>query len=193
MAKILFIKTNEKKTRFMLGVDDGLETVTYSVSRATYLSLGEPVRGATVGESELYDIRREDEIYRAVKKACSSLAYSDRSRHALRSKLRESGFSSEATNEAINRCIELGYLDEARQLERAVEREANYALRGRYHIKRKLAGKGYSLSAIDRAIRLLVERGDVDFDSNFERLAQKRGASTDDERNALKYKFGYKI
>lgn len=193
MANILFIKPNEKKTRYLLGVDDGLDTVTYSISRATYLSLGEPMRGAMIEESTLVDIRYEDEVYRAVRKACNCLSYSDRSNFALRGKLMESGFSPDAIDEAIKRCISLGYLDEERQLERAVEKEANYSLRGKYHIKRKLAGKGYSLSAIDRAIRSLVERGDVDFESNFDRLAEKRGAITEEERNALKHKFGYKI
>ncbi|MBQ7344194.1 MAG: RecX family transcriptional regulator [Clostridia bacterium] len=193
MAKVLFVKANEKNTRYKLGVEDELESSSYNISSATYASIGVPKRGAPLSECDLVDIRRDDELYRATKKAYSLIGASDKSRYALKVKLLQAGFSSEAAGEAIARCLELGYLDESRQLLRAVEREANYNLKGKYHVKRKLAGKGYSLSDIDSAIRTLVECGDVDFEANFERLAEKRGAETDEERLALKYRFGYKI
>ena len=193
MAKLLFVKSDEKKKRYKLGVEDEQGSSTYTISSATYTSIGSPIRGATLSEYDLTDIRHDDEIYRATRKAYSLIGVSDKSKYALRLKLLQAGFSAEAASEAMNRCLELGYLDEERQLLRAVEREANYSLRGKYHVKRKLAGKGYSLSDIDRAISLLVEEGDVDFDLNFERLAEKRGAVTDEERLRLKYRFGYKI
>ena len=193
MANVLFVKPNEKNTRYKIGVDDDQDSATYSVSAAVYSGIGAPKRGAELTYSELLEIRRDDEIYRATKKAYSCIAYSDRSKYALRMKLRSLGFSAEASALAIERCEQLGYLDENRQLLRAVEREANYGLRGKYYIKRKLAGKGYSLSGIDDAIRTLTESGEVDFDANFERLAQKRGALSDEDRLALKYRFGYKI
>ena len=193
MAKVLFVKANEKKTRYKLGVEDELDTLTYSVSAATYASIGAPQRGALLSECDLVDIRHDDEIYRATRKAYSLIGASDKSKYALRVKLLQARFSKEAADSAIERCLELGYLDEDRQLLRAVEKEANYSLRGKYGIKRKLAAKGYSLSDIDRAIRILVEQGDLDFDSNFELLSEKRGAQTDEEKLALKYRFGYKI
>ena len=105
----------------------------------------------------------------------------------------QAGFSSDASDIALERCNELGYLNEYEQVERAVEREANYKLRGRYYIKRRLSDKGYSLSDINRAIAALTERGDVDFDENFERLVEKKGALTEEEITKLKYRFGYKI
>ena len=193
MAKLLFVKFDEKKKRYKLFVEDEQGSSTYTVSSATYSSIGSPLKGDTLSEYDLTDICHDDEIYRATRKAYSIISTSDKSRYALKLKLLQAGFSSEATGEAINRCLELGYLDEERQLLRAVEREANYSLRGKYHVKRKLAGKGYSLSGIDSAIRTLVECGDVDFEANFEKLAEKKGAQTDEERLALKYKFGYKI
>ena len=193
MAKVLFAKANEKKTRYKLGVEDELETSTFSISAFTYASIGAPLRGAPLSECDLVDIRHDDEIYRATRKAYSLIGASDKSKYALRIKLLHAGFSGEAADTAIERCLELGYLDEERQLLRAVEKEANYSLRGKYGIKRKLATKGYSLSDIDRAIRVLVERGDLDFDANFELLAEKKGAETEEERFALKHRFGYKI
>ena len=85
------------------------------------------------------------------------------------------------------------YLDEHRHLERAVEREANYGLRGKFYIRRKLSAKGYSASAVMRAIDRLSERGEVDFKANFERLAEKKCVTTDEERTALEYRYGYRI
>lgn len=193
MIKIIFVKTSDTKKSVKIGIDNDGESVTLTLSAGVYTSLGSPLRGDTVDEYTYEEMKREDESYRALKRAIGYLSLSDKSRYALYSKLREAGFSREASEGAASECISLGYLDEARQLERLVETEANYKLRGRYYIKRKLAAKGYRASDIDRAISLLVESGDVDFDHNFEKLAEKRGAETEEERHSLRYRFGYKI
>ena len=192
MAKILFIKTDQNHKRVQLGVDDGGDVTVLTVKESTYTSLNSPSRGDSLGESELCNLRFDDEIYRASKKALSLIADVDRSRYELRMKLFSAGFSSEAVDVALSKCEEYGYLDEERQLERLVEREANRQLRGRYYIRRKLASKGYRTSLIDRVIDKLVDLGEIDFDSNLERLAEKRGV-TDDETKfmALKYRYGY--
>ena len=193
MARILYIKVSDSAKRVKLGVEDGAETVSLVLSDVAYSDFGFPEREDEIDEYTLSEMKAEDEKYRALRKAMGYLALSDRSRLALIMRLKQSGFSSHAAEYATDECIRLGYLDEDRQLSRLVETEANYRLRGRYYIKRKLAAKGYSVSHIDRALALLVERGDIDFDSNFERLAEKRGALSDDDREALKYRFGYKI
>ena len=108
-------------------------------------------------------------------------------------KLVRVGISYDAADTALDRISELGYLDEDRQLERAVEREANYKLRGRYYIKRKLSAKGYSSAAINRAIERLADSGEVDFKANFEALAEKKGITSEEDRFALEYKYGYRI
>ena len=193
MACVVFVKSIPTKKRVELGVfSDAIQHV-FTVSEATYKSLGEYKVGDEIAENDLGTLRFEDEYLRALKRATSSLSLSDKSRFALKTKLIQAGFSGDASDMALDRLAELGYLDEERQLERAVEKEANYNLRGRYYIKRKLAAKGYSSSSVSRAIDALVERGEIDFPLNFERLAQKKGALTDDERLALQYKFGYKI
>ena len=134
-----------------------------------------------------------DEVYRAMRKAMSLIADVDRSRYELRAKLCHSGFSSEVTDIALDACEKYGYLDEARQLERLIEKEANRKLRGRHYIKRKLMSKGYSSADIDRVAAMLVERGEIDFDANFEMLVEKKCLSDDTEIKALKYRYGYKI
>lgn len=193
MACVLFVKQVPTKKKIQIGVSLGGDEATFTVSEVTYNSIGPLSVGTELTDSELGTIRFEDEYLRALKRASAYLSLSDKSKFALKMKLVKAGFSGEASDMALDRLAELGYLDEDRQLERAVEREANYNLRGRYYIKRKLAAKGYSSSAVSRAIDVLTERGEVDFHANFERLANKKGALTDEERLALQYKFGYRI
>ena len=193
MAKVIFVKSVPTKKRVQIGVDTSDGAFTYTVSEATYKSLGSPEPECFISESDVGTLSFDDGYCKAFEKAYGYLSVSDKSKYELKLKLMRAGFSSEISDAALDRLDELGYIDEDRQLERAVEREANYNLRGRHYIKRKLAGKGYSISAINRAIAALVERGDVDFDVNFERLAEKKCASTYDDRRALEYKFGYKI
>lgn len=193
MIKIISVQPNANNTRYTLTIECESGTKEYSVSSDTYISLGSLSCDTEIGERDLSNIRLEDEGHRAFKKAYGYLSDMDRSRYTLKGKLIKAGFSSDASDIAIERCSELGYLNEYEQVERAVEREANYKLRGRYYIKRRLLDKGYSLSDINRAIAALTERGDVDFDANFERLSEKKGAETEEEITKLKYRYGYKI
>lgn len=193
MATVLFVKSVPTKNRIQIGVLASGDEYTYTVSEATYIAIGSPLSGFDISDSDIGTLRFEDEYLRAVKKAADYLSLSDKSKIALKRKLLGAGFSSEASDMALERLSELGYIDEERQLERAVEREANYSLRGRYYIKRKLSSKGYPLSAVSRAIDTLVERGEVDFDANFEHLAEKKGVASDEDRLLLAYRFGYKI
>lgn len=193
MVTVLFAKCIPNKKGVQLGVLVDDEKCTFTVSEATYVALKSPGVGFEMSESDLGTVRFEDEYRRAFSKALGYLSLSDKSRFELKMKLLRAGFSGEASEMAISRILELGYLDEDRQLERAVEKEANYGLRGRYYIKRKLSSKGYSVYAISSAIDRLTERGEIDFSANFERLAQKKGAVTFEDRRALEYKFGYKI
>lgn len=192
VAKILYIKEGVSKGRVLIGVDDGEDVKALSVTESTYLAIGAPTRYTELLQRDLDSLITEDERYRAMKKAVSILAASDKSSYTLKMKLYQAGFSRESADEAVNECIGRGYIDEDRQLRRLIEREANESLRGRFYIKRKLVSKGYRGADIDRIINELTDIGEVDFDANFERLAEKKGALDDEARLALKYKFGYK-
>lgn len=193
MATVIFAKPVPSKKRIQIGILESGDEYIYTVTEATYKALGSPMCGYELSVADLGTVRFEDEYIRALKKAADCLSASDKSKFALKIKLLKAGFSSEASDVALERLCELGYLDEERQLERAVEREANYNLRGRHYIKRKLVSKGYSSSLISRAIDALVGRGEIDFDANFESLVAKKGVSSDEERLVLAYKYGYKI
>ena len=193
MAKVLFVRPISDKKRVQIGVLDEENECTYTISETTYKTLGTISAGYNITDSDIGTIRFEDEYLKALKKAMGYLSLSDKSKYELKMKLIRAGFSSESSDTALERLAELGYLDEDRQLERAVEREANYSLRGRYYIKRKLSSKGYPISAISRAIDKLTDSGEIDFEANLERLAEKKGVTSFEDRLALEYKFGYKI
>ena len=190
----MFIKPIPTHKRVQIGVENDCgETTVLKVRESTYASLGAPARAEELSDAVLESLTREDELLRAYKKAVGWLADSDKSRLELKRKLFALGFSKEVVEVALDKCEQYGYLDEERQLERLVEREANRKLRGRYYIRRKLAAKGYRTSAIDRVTDVLVDKGEIDFKANFERLAEKRGALEETEVMSLKYRYEYEI
>ena len=177
--------------RVRVGVGEEECTVKYSVSAATYNASG-IVRGCELDDEMLSLLEEDDTTYRAMRRALSLLSYGDNTRVALRRKLIRSGFSAEVADSCINECMMLGYINERRQIERAVLNEANRSLRGREYILRKLRSKGYSASDIESVIDNLVEAGEIDFKENFELLVQKRGALDEASRRELSYKYGYR-
>ena len=192
MAKITYVKTGTARARILLGIECDGENSSYSVTEATYISLGSPVKYCEINDRDLDDVIFEDECYRAMKKAVNILAVADKSSYLLMGKLLAAGFSKSAANEAIDECKRRGYIDEMRQLERLVDKEANTSLRGRYYIRRKLVSKGYSSRDIDNTISKLIDGGVLDFKANFEILAEKKGAHSEEERMTLMYKYGYR-
>ncbi len=192
MPKVLSVKSGKVKNRIFLGIETDGEYREYSVPATYYRDIGSPVRFSEVGIDVIDELSRLDDEYRALRRAMSILSHSDKSERMLaRMLIMNSGFSREIAEGAVRECVRLGYLDEERQLERLIEKEVSLNLRGRAYIKRKLASKGYSLSKIDSAIDSLSESGVIDFHDSFERLAVKKGAYTDEEKKALKYKYGY--
>ena len=187
--KVLFIREMDNgRVRIGVGVDEC--TAKYSVSAGVYNESG-IVRGCELDEETLAMIEEDDTVYRAMRRALSLLSYGDNTKLALRRKLIRSGFSPEVADAIVGECLMLGYINEHRQIERAVLNEANRSLRGRIYIRNKLRAKGYSVGDIDTVIDGLVDAGEIDFGANFERLAEKRGANDEESRRALAYKYGY--
>ena len=187
---ISYVKEGDGRVALGL-VSDG-ERVRLSVSRELYYSLGSPGRGAVLGGETLERLVRDDTEWRAMKKALSLLSASDKNKLALRRKLYECGFGRAEVEMALEYCVNLGYIDERRQLSILIEREANRSLRGREYIRKKLISKGYSSSDIEEVTDALVENGDIDFVFNFNTLCEKRGAVDAEARRILAYKYGYR-
>ena len=194
MPRILFVKSDKKHKRVEIGIsDDERGVLCLCVKESTYSSLSSAEVGEEVDSSQLAELIAEDEIFRCFNRILRIIASSDKSRYELKCKLVQLGYSRASLDEALDLCEEYGYLDEPRQLERLIEREANQKLRGRYYIRRKLLAKGYQRQIVDRVTDELVDKGEIDFDANLELLAQKKFVTDEDGISVLKYKYGYKI
>ena len=188
---VKYIREAENGARMRIGIEANGAVEPYTVSARLYGSLG-IVRGMELSEEMLSEIVYEDEHYRAFKRALNILSYADNTASNLVMKLRRAGFGREVAEECAKECLCLGYIDEERQIARAVLSEANRALHGRAYIIRKLRSKGYKRGMIESVIDSLVRDGEIDFVANFEKLAEKSGAITDEERRRLAYKRGYR-
>lgn len=193
MAKVLFVNSNTSKRKYQIGIDGDDGVITYTISESGYGDIGFPKAGDEIDEDAYSLVKLENETFSAVKKAYFFIGSRDRSRREIKDKLVGAGFSREASERAVERLGELGYIDEASQIERAVLREANVMLRGPHLILNRLRMKGYASDDIRREIKRLCECGEVDFDANFERLKDKKGAHTDEKINALRYRYGYEF
>lgn len=188
--KIAFLREMENK-RIRVGIGEGEDVARYSVSAASAHSLG-LCRGMELDDGTLEAIVSEDASYRCMKRALSLLSYGDNTKSALYMKLLRSGFSRDMAAECVAECLRLGYIDERRQIVRAVLNEANRSLRGKSYIIKKLVSKGYSAGDVSSVIDELVLSGEINFTENFELLCLKKGAVTEEQRRALSYKHGYR-
>ncbi len=188
MRKIKYIRDGGDGAPVRLTLDEGEDAYTLSHTAVSRLGL---FVGMDVDEYLLSEIECESEKYRAMRRALSILSYGDNTRKTLAAKLIRAGFSREVADECVSECLRLGYIDEARQIERAALTEANRALRGKGYIVKKLTARGYPVSLIGDVIDSLVARGEIDFSENFRRLAEKRGIETEEEKRILAYKYGF--
>jgi regulatory protein len=192
VAKVLSVTPDERGKKYHIDIDVDGKSSSYTVSAEVYGEIGLLTVGDELDEYAFSVVRHSHECYLALKRAYYYLGSRDRSRKELKTKIVEAGFSAEAAQYAVDRLDELGYINEAEQLERAVLREANTSLRGPRLIIDKLRMKGYDQSEIRRTVDRLVDEGAIDFKANFERLAEKKRV-TDDKRYALKYRYGYEF
>ena len=191
MFTIKYARPSPDGRRVLLGLERDGEALKLSVSKQTYSSIGEPMQGEELREEELAEARLSDGEYRAMKKALSLLSFADNNRKNLYLKLLRLGFEKQISAQTVRECVRLGYIDERRQLCRLVAEEANRKLHGPRLIRPRLYSKGYSAADIDLVIETLVASGEVDFLSNFDFLCKKHSADTEEERLALRYKYGY--
>ena len=187
--RIVYLRP-QKSGRMLIGVEGEEGPRPLSISLGLYDTLGHPTAGCELDGEALGMILREDEEYRAMKKALYLLSFSDKSVRALITRLRQAGFSADSSRSAAEECVRLGYVNEDGQLRRLVMQEAA-KLRGPRLILSKLGAKGYSASAIRRVIDELVSEGELDFKESLARLYAEENAETDEDRRALRYKHGY--
>ena len=193
MAKIIYIKESKTKGYLVIGVKDGEEKTPLTVSAAAYAEVGSPSLGEELSTDTYEALARENQRFLALRKALYLLSFSDNSERNLRYKLMRAGYPGDVVDFAVSEVLRLGYINEARQLERLILTEANSKLYGPMKIVSRLVGKGYSTSAIREAMESLRDSGEVDFDTNRMRLLKKLpDGYTDEDMYKLLYKYGYK-
>ena len=194
MPRIVYIKESKGGGYVIVGVADGEEKYVLVVDKATYSSLGSPVRSHEITDEQMSVMRTSDGEYRALKKALSLLSYADNSERNLNMKLRRAGFSSSASESAVHEVVRLGYLNEDEQLRRAILYEVNSRLTGPMKLMSKLCAKGYSSSLIKATVGALRDEGLIDFDENRRALLEKKldADSTPEQKQKLLKSYGYK-
>ena len=191
MIKVVYLKETKEKGILSLGVFEGEELSRYTLDSAfalrTGLSVGE------IDEDTHAEIKARDLYIRGKRKALSLLSFADNSKKSLSAKLLRYGIDRRTTETIVEEMATLGYVNEDGQISRLVERLANGQLVGPKKIIAKLAAKGYSPDAVRRAIRELVESGEIDFSENKRRLLEKHSIDEGDteEENKVLYKNGY--
>lgn len=193
MIKISYAKENEKTGLLRLGIVRGEESFAYTVDRALYDRLGRPVRGDVINENDLALAAESDRVLRAKRAALSLLSYADNNERGLYLKLRRRGFDSETAKDTVDEMVSRGYVNEEKQLERILCAEANVKLRGPKKILPLLVSKGYPLELVRRVLSRLCDAGEIDFESNAERLVEKKMPDGCDfeQRRVLLYKSGF--
>ena len=193
MAKIIYIKESKTKGYLVIGVKEGEQKNPLTVNAAAYSDVGAPSLGEELSADTLDTLTRENQKFLALKKALYLLSFSDNSERNLRYKLMRAGYPGDVVDFAVSEVLRLGYINEARQLERLILTEANSKLFGPMKIISHLVGKGYSPSDVRAAIEALRDSGEVDFDTNRMRLLEKLpDGYTDEDMYKLFYKYGYK-
>ena len=194
MATLKYIREERESRLLLLGIAEEGESARYTINLEAFEEIGSPSVGDELTDLQMSVIMYTDKLCRARKKALSLLAFADNNQRSLRMKLAKAGFDREISNEVCCEMVELGYINEQRQLQRLILNEANDKLRGPDRIIPALMAKGYSGADIRLVLYSLVESGEVDFKKNAHTLIEKKLPGADpEEKKKLLYKNGYKI
>lgn len=191
MAKLISVRPAGNKGYLTLVLLNGDAKAIYTVPASIYEAAGAPLRGEEIPAAALALFRTESERYASTRTALNLLAYQDNSEKQLRDKLRRRGFSGAVASAAARDMVSLGYLDERRQLERAVLAAANTKLHGSHRILAELSLKGYTKEDIREVIRTLCDEGAIDFSANFRRLLERRRIDPQDTATVQKWRYNY--
>ncbi len=193
--KVIYVRPGRSRGYLAVGISDGAEKRSFTVSELDYKEAGSPRQGDAADADMLAALAHSDEVYRAHLYALRILSYADNNERTLVRKLVSRGICAPLAQEVAHEMVSRGYINEQSQLERLVLTEANRNLTGQRKIKAKLSAKGFKGSDIEDVIERLCESGEIDFDRSAKLLIEKkltRGA-TDEEIKQLLYKNGYHI
>ena len=188
--KVIYIRPSNVKGYLRIGITDGGDDTSLTVSEREYAKAGSLLSGDVLDDEMLHTLKLSDERYRAKSKALRVLSYGDNSEGMLMRKLRIAGISQSVANEVVCEMVSRGYINSHRQLEKLISGEVNVKNSGPMKLIPKLISKGYKKSEIVAVIDDLISRGEIDFDAARERLLQ--GVAEDEVKKIL-YKNGYTV
>ena len=191
MIKIVYIKETKEKNVLSLGISEGEEVSRFVLDASFVTELGLFV--GEIDECSYAKIKKRDLYVKGKRKALSLLAFSDNSKRTLTIKLLRFGLDRAMAEGIVDEMCDLGYINEDAQLSRMIERLANGQLIGPKKIVARLASKGYSPSDVKRAMRAMMEAGEIDFSKNKKLLLEKYSVTEGDTEgeNKILYKNGY--
>lgn len=136
ITKITRQKRNEERYNIFLN-----EEYSFSVDEKILVQYG-LTKGKVLDEWALGDIAFEDEVARAFNRGLSYLTYQMRSEEEVRKKLRDAEFGEAVIQEAIQKLVRLGFLNDAEFSRAFVETKKNTMKKGPRAIQQELKRKG---------------------------------------------------
>jgi regulatory protein len=115
----------------------------------------------------------EDEVKQAIIAALNQIAFRPRASGELIRKLREKGYAPEAAEAAVQRMLDLGYLNDADFADRWIENRQEHKPRSRKMLQQELRQKGID----PETIRDALENTEIDEFSDALGLARKKAGS----------------
>lgn len=108
--------------------------------------------GEEISALRIEELLRKDEVKRAITAALNLIAFRSRASGELQRALQGKGYSSECAEAAVNRMLELGYLNDSRFAERWIENRQEHRPRSVRMLKQELRQKGIDAETIGEAI-----------------------------------------
>lgn len=136
ITKITRQKRNEERYNIFLN-----EEYSFSIDEKILVQYG-LTKGKVLDEWTLGDIAFEDEVARAFNRGLSYLTYQMRSEEEVRKKLRDAEFGEAVIQEAIQKLVRLGFLNDAEFSRAFVETKKNTMKKGPRAIQQELKRKG---------------------------------------------------
>lgn len=192
-VKLIYIRTAKSRGYIRLGIQSGEEKLDLTVSEEDYRTAGSPLTGDDVDSDTLDSLSLSDMRYRARLYALRILSYADNNETAVVRKLRMKGIDRQIAEETASEMVGLGYINEARQLQRLITDLVNRKLIGPKKLFPMLLAKGYNSADIEQTLDRLILEGVIDFEKSKAALIEKHSPENSIETKKLIYKNGYEI
>lgn len=149
--------------------------------------------GVELDEERVRELLREGRAREALDRAFGYLSHRPRSRFEVERHLRSKGFEAAAVEAALERCGELGYLDDRAFAAGWVRDRIRLKPRGRFRLRMELKEKGVSEADARAGIGRAFREEGVDERELLERAARKRWEArrSDDPETVKRRLAGY--